>query len=254
MKTHISNLLLFIAAFVLANAPVTEAGMIINSYRYAASGGTFSPSDIAGLKLWLIGDNAPTGAVATWSDSSGNLNNATAIGVAQPTGVASVINGHQVVRFDGVNDIMSLTTGLSSNASYTLIAVMKKRVAGASLGALMRNGDYYTFGLLAYTNGEMYMTNGTQYSSYTGINGQATTWEVWTAINSGGTMTMYRHGSSAALGSILTGGSNRAFDSLATYPATPGDGDIAEIIYYDSALDASTRALVESYEIAKYGL
>ncbi|WP_230690505.1 hypothetical protein, partial [Streptococcus pneumoniae] len=74
-------------------------------------------------------DDAATGNVATWSDASAGGHNATAAGSLQPTGVAAVLNGHKVVRFNGAN---ALTVSLASTKPYTMFAVLKKRTAGVA--------------------------------------------------------------------------------------------------------------------------
>lgn len=73
------------------------------------------PSDYSGLKCWLKADDLSAGAVSSWTDASGNGNNATqGTGANQPTCVASAMNGRNVVRGDGVNDYLTIPAIRSS--------------------------------------------------------------------------------------------------------------------------------------------
>src|SRR5687767_7057806 len=104
---------------------------------YSGSGGTpaFDPSTIAGLQLWLKAD-AITGLsdadpVTTWEDSHTSNHDATqATGAAKPIYKTGIVNGKPVVRFDGVDDFLGLTS-LPAGAAKTLIIVAKQRINNA---------------------------------------------------------------------------------------------------------------------------
>lgn len=75
-------------------------------------GAAWTPASIAGLSLWYdatqlagLANNDP---VATWTDASGNANNATqGTASARPTYKTNVQNSKPAVLFDGVDDFMS---------------------------------------------------------------------------------------------------------------------------------------------------
>lgn len=73
------------------------------------------PDSMGGLKLWLKAD-AITGLndgdpVGTWNDSSGNGNNAAQSTAAnKPTYKTSIINSQPIVRFDGSNDRLDISS------------------------------------------------------------------------------------------------------------------------------------------------
>jgi hypothetical protein len=81
---------------------------------------SFSPSNIAGLQLWLdattglfdatSGGNPVTtdgSSVARWEDQSGNSRHITqSILLSQPILKTAIQNGKNIIRFDGVNDIL----------------------------------------------------------------------------------------------------------------------------------------------------
>lgn len=108
--------------------------IIIPTFRGCLSRATtFSPSDLSGLVQWLKAD-AITGLsdgdpVSTWGDSSGNGRDASGSGSARPVYKTNILNGKPTVRFDGVDDTMSLaaltlTKGISA---VTLFAVCRFR-------------------------------------------------------------------------------------------------------------------------------
>ena len=76
---------------------------------------TASPSDYSGLKLWLDAADASTithssNAVSQWNDKSGNGNHANQSNSSyQPVLYNSVLNSLPVIRFDGSDDVMTLS-------------------------------------------------------------------------------------------------------------------------------------------------
>ena len=86
--------------------------------RHQASA-PFSPTDIAGLGLWLKADAGVTvsgGFVTTWADQSGNGNNASiATAGEEPTFISSFSNAKPAIEFDGQGQIMQITSASSLN-------------------------------------------------------------------------------------------------------------------------------------------
>ena len=92
----------------------------------------FSPRDVSNLILWLdasaitgLNNNDP---VATWSDRSGNGNDATqATATNRPLYKTNIVNGKPVVRFDGVDnyltfgDLAALDFGTGGFSLYIVI-------------------------------------------------------------------------------------------------------------------------------------
>jgi hypothetical protein len=74
----------------------------------ADTGVPFTPAQLPNLALWLVGDKGVSVAsnkVTTWADQSGQNNHATqTVGDRQPTQVVNALNGHTVVRFDGLRN------------------------------------------------------------------------------------------------------------------------------------------------------
>ena len=95
--------------------------------------GSVSPTQIAGLQLWLDGSDAATlydattggslvaadGAVARWEDKSGNGRHATqSTSGSRPTRKTAIQNSLGVLRFDGSNDWLSIA---SSTATFKFL-------------------------------------------------------------------------------------------------------------------------------------
>lgn len=207
----------------------------------------FSPTDIAGLVLWVHGDTETAGALASWMDQSGNANHLTqAVGAAQPMVVASVIDGHNVVRFDGINDFLeSPSVTLSIRTEFFVIK--KNGAAGNSYHGIISQamGDFY----------QLYVPS--TFNSYIGVNrDHLTTFDSsFTLIRrviSASSVNVFKNGVAGTAGSH-SGGS---LSSLMYVGAFPGNGysnaDIAEIIIYNTDLSASDITDVEDYLNTKY--
>ena len=107
-------------------------------------GGGGGSDDLTGISLRYVADDV-TGSdgssVSTWPDSSGNSHNATqANGANQPVIKVNVVNGHRAVQFDGVNDVMQVTslspTVIGSATATAIFIVIKQNSAKAQNTAL----------------------------------------------------------------------------------------------------------------------
>jgi hypothetical protein len=90
----------------------------------------WTPGNIS-TALWLDANDASTitlngSTVSQWRDKSGNNRHASQATVAnQPTYTANGLNGKSVVTFDGVNDLMSLSSPYISSSGISSIAVLR---------------------------------------------------------------------------------------------------------------------------------
>ena len=79
----------------------------------------FSPTDISGLSTWLDATSlslADGAAVTSWSDKSGNVAPfGQATTAQQPVFKTGILNGKSVIRFDGVDDNLTITAPLNIN-------------------------------------------------------------------------------------------------------------------------------------------
>lgn len=205
----------------------------------------FVPTDIAGCVLWLRADGI-TGlsdgdAVTTWPDESGEGNDATQATTAKkPSYETGVLNGLPVVRFDGVDDLLQ---GSSDLTVRTIFAVVKSddlapEYDGLVTGQAGTDGD---LGLLVtpsgyYTNsqsGAIWYVNGTQTSSVADWSEFHIAVVKWSGYDY---TTSYQIGNDRGIGGRYL------------------QGDVAEILIYDSVLSDGDREAVRDYLNDKYAI
>lgn len=224
----------------------------------AIRGGSFLPTAIAGLTLWLRADTGITlngSRVSGWADQSGHGNDGSqGTAAQQPLLVASAQNGRPVLRGDGARRVD--ISGQGTPTAATLIFVMSGMVAatdsylmsavanltqglianyeGAQVVSWYNNGDIGNFGAMP-TDRSLHVFIVTQVNGSSLI-GYLDGAQVFSAVPAHDLL---------ALGSIISG---------ATLVAGGSDGDVAEVIAYDRVLAAGELASVTSYLKARYAI
>ena len=226
-----------------------------------------SPLYVPGVSLWLAGDQI-TGLsdgdpVGTWSDASGNGNNATqAVAAAKPVYKVNILNGKPVVRFAGVDDTLAMTDFIDlGTADHTLFIVATKTTEDGvfSTGFLEQQSD----STHRYVIWQVRLTPWTQnYYHNTGIGagfaGSLGTFRVRTFRRNGTTSEHFANGgagqSAVAADFVASGGGGinlgRTGGTLGAYV----QGDMAEIILYNRALSNAEINRVNAYLSRKYGI
>lgn len=214
---------------------------------------TFNPDSIAGLVGWWKADSlalSDGATVTSWADSSGNGNDGT--GVSTPVYKISILGGFPVVRFVSVESDYFTIPAISASPPYTIISVMRLSVGGFIVGSLATSSSL-GYGPSADALRHLAFNDGSY--TYTGTTDLGFTFHLLTAVvPSLGGGTGYVDGTSetsaAAYAPSLT-----SFTTIG-YVGGVGvsDGDIAEILIYDSALSTGDRTAVEDYLQSKYGL
>lgn len=195
------------------------------------------------------------------TDKSGNTKHATQ-GTAgnMPTWKASIKNGLGVGRMDNTNDVLSFSYPLGAATDFTVCIVFK-------ITALQ---DYTSiYGRLASTwDRHPAMHSGADGSVYTGVSTSARistsagyiangNYYILTLKKSGtssGNLALYKNSGTATVNTGKTE-TNPLSDTVAigqTGGVQPMNGDVCEYIEFASALDDTTRGLVESYLNAKW--
>lgn len=198
-------------------------------------------------------------ALSSWVDQSGNGNDASqSSGGAQPTYVSSSINGLPAIRFNGSTSFLDLPTASTlgiQNSEFDVFVVAKSSNSGIQflIGGTAGNYEVHLNGASGarfipkstlfvdkgatslYTNGSAYIFNAAAGSEngvlrVNGYAGGDSAYDSRNAENS--VITLGRRG-------------NGTFYL---------NGDIAEVIIYNSVLSAVDRASVESYLAAKYSI
>lgn len=220
------------------------------------------PSSIAGLALWLKADSlglADGAAVAAWPDSSGTGNDATqATGALQPILKRGIINGRSVVRFDGANDYMSFPNDPGANTSVFVVAAVN--VAAGALPAyasfIISGSGLFGFNICA----RLATTNWGTYCGADESAGEVLGIGVFNilGLDTGGALTyVYRNGVQKNSLAVHSNGNSGGGNLIGLYAPASGrylNGDIAEIVAYNSVLAAADRQFVEDYFGFRYNI
>ena len=200
-----------------------------------------------GQMLWLRADAGvvkdENNLVSSWTDESGNHNNATASGRSRPLFVANQANGLPVIRFDGVDDFMSF----NEISTMRTIFLVVKHDSGKSAGyeIILGHHTLYNFcgdigtNLFASNNISTYIKNGQDF-----VNGIATAPD-----------SMAKPANYSIISLVTTGNVTAEYiTNDGNYPGRYWNGDYAEILIYDKALSETGRQTAEEYLMEKYGI
>jgi hypothetical protein len=205
----------------------------------------FSPSEVSNMKLWLDASGLMSSA-DTWNDASGNANHATKNG--SPS-IASAPNGLSVMRYSGTAGEYHSFPNMAD--IRTVFWVLKKTGSNANMIMLGDSASGNTYNL--HPNGSSAMWHPSHASSSvvggtTKINGSTvngtstgipTTFSV-VSLKTTGNITASNFSNDRE---IVQSGVNRVFE-----------GDLAELLIFNTALSDSDIAKIEGYLAHKWGL
>lgn len=229
----------------------------------------FTPTQLSGLVAWFKADSIGAGdgsAVSTWSDSSGNANDATNGGAAgtKPTYKTNIVNGQPVVRFDGGDGLIVANQANFNIATYTAFivatytsgtgAIMAKNVLVANTTRRKLQFSFSNTTTFTTSSGN----DGTQFNTTIS---NATTPGIYVYTTTGDSAHIVtKNGTDTASTTTL----NESSGNFNSSPLLIGSafgigtegyvGDIAEIIIYNVPLAASERLGVQNYLADKYGI
>ncbi len=219
-------------------------------------------------KLWLDANRGVTligPNVSSWADQSGNGNTANpSSATARPSIVASSVNGYPSLDFDGVNDelLVADNAGLDLTSWHIFMVVIVDAQKNYNAWMVKGNDSQENFELLSYNDGNVhtptYYTDGTR-TSPSAAAGQATTTE-FNIIEYSYTSTVGRDAYKNNGATIITDNDNKtpSTNNFEIYignergTARYLDGDIAEVIVYNTRLNSAQRIIVNNYLAAKY--
>ena len=248
----------------------------------------FSPISIAGCRLWL--DAADTSSIAVsgtavtqWNDKSGQANHFTQVSsTARPVSGTTTQNNKNVVVFDGVNDCLNTNQTAAywkflHNSPSTLFFAVNKTGTQQSSSIIYNNdgsssnigyGVQLRYG--AENNIFHWITNGSS-GNYTVFQNTAAVYTTNTFFY--GSVTSDPTNGTAANRSEIrfkagaavknnagTTAASSSNPSFALQVGADGDngqfmqGNIGEIIVYDTALNATDRGKIETYLATKWGV
>jgi hypothetical protein len=194
----------------------------------------------------VLSDGNP---VSVWTDFSINGNDATQTGSARPILKTNIVNALPVVRFAfASSQYFTMTSPIVSTVSWTILSVMKPSGAAVQMWSLSNSTTQGQLSPIYNSDGQLYL--GASNVLWFGGVGDSTAFHIYTGTSA---VELFVDGSSRSL-SFIASGSSGDFDRIGSSGASFNDGDLAEVICYDSVLSSGNRGLVESYLSVKYGI
>ena len=227
----------------------------------------FQPTDIAGCELWLDAEQgvykdagttlaANNETVQQWNDQSGNGNHVSqSTAVNRPTYKTSGINSKASIDFDGIGDFMDSTTPVVS-APNTVFAVFNQTTNTINGGVVWDSdsGDRHNF----------FWRNSSGFYEAAAVNAEVTTISTLTAdyiaavVYNGASSSIHMNGADVGDGSVDLGSNSLNGITVGALRSNITgwymDGQIAELVVYNSVLSTADRQAVETYLADKWGI
>ncbi len=257
------------------DSSASELGATSIESDFNGPGGIGGVSGNTSLKLWtditrIFGETDQN--IITLKDFSGNDHD-----VSQSVGdaadlMADSLNGQNFARFDGIGDYYPGTLNYTPTAPQTMVAVAlfdqtNQGVADndyiVSIGGTGSAGDHASLARRQDASGDI-----NKFYSWDGANARLSTsvitgdqWNIHTQVldDGGGTRHYYyRDGANLSVGDYSSASFSASSTDFNIGRWTAGshyiDGDIAEVIVFDSALNSAQLNILHSYLSAKYDL
>lgn len=224
---------------------------------------------------------AADGAVARWQDKSGNGRHFTQSSSSrQPLRTTAVQNSRNVLRFDGSDDYLvgGDYLDITGNQSVTIFVVLKRAAQNVTHEVINKYGRPESTNAGNADNGILFQVtsankprinatdgnNNTIVDTVAAFDASSFTALAW-KLTSGSfaSASVFVNGQSVSTStpkSTLQSLTDTSYEwriGISRFSASfydPFNGDIAEIIMYDSALSDTNRQAVENYLLAKWGI
>lgn len=230
------------------------------SSSVSGPGGVGGTNGTTSLKLWLDSNKGVTtssGNLVTWLDQSGNGISTTSPAVAnRPAFSPNTLNGFPVISFDGSNDNLELSTNINTSTPTMFTVLNKTSVGSGYVTFLTLQNNLWT--ARNPSNDQWGMYNNTDVLSGVTLN---STYRILTSIernfndvdvNTNGVVVNRTNGTGyhgKALGTIGSNNNGSTNTGLQFF-----NGNIAEVIVYNTNLNLTEQIMVENALAAKYGL
>ncbi len=265
MKVYLTVVILHLFYFAAAQTgPGGVGDATTNVLWLSADQGVYS--NTAGTTPAVNGNN-----VAVWNDRSGNGRNAThSVTGEQPDFRTNVRNGLPVIRFSAANNDRLLSTGLvtANRASVFVVASWSSLpssnpgiIQGAPSGSAFSSAtNQKTIGMwVSSAGGNQVWGRGVESDNNTvdipqTTNTTAGTFYSFLNLYNGSTITQYVDNATA--GSIGYDGTLNDWSDfgIGRQASESWNGDIAEVIAFNVAVNDAQRIIINSYLAAKYDL
>jgi hypothetical protein len=225
----------------------------------AASGDT--PPVTSGLELWFNADAesyADGAPVPTWSDRSGNGRDLTAFdGASAPTYRAGAINGRAAIEFNGSNSLMKTygsTFTINQPDTFFIVYRQLDTSPGDFVFDSRDSSARQIFGQNTSGKLDEYANNPISAPATIPFAG----YQIWSGTFNGASSSLWQNGTQVASGNAggsgLAGFSVGALSTSNQYGYSYTHSQIAEILFYSSALSDSDRAAVTNWLKNRYAL
>lgn len=222
------------------------------------SPGPWTPADLSPEEWWDFSDGSTltldSGAVsAIASKGSGGRSASNGVAAGRPT--LSSVNGLSAALFDGSNDLLTLSSSLSTGASpnpLTIAQVFTRPSSGifsAIMGVGSNSPPYPT---LWWTDNLTYIAPWGGSSSTMGSADTRTGTFVDIIVRGASSTTLYRNGSTVASVSNVAG--SGSLTRIGSRGSTVHNGAICEIVYLYSDVSGADLANLTSYLMSKWGV
>jgi hypothetical protein len=224
-----------------------------------------TPSDLSGLKLWLISDTGVTkdgsNKVSAWADQSGTGNSVSQdTASSQPSWIDSVINQKPIIRFtggSGLDDYLQYGGDVSAiSTAFSVFLVIK-----FSANSYSYNPFYWGSPSTRYITNDnnvlKFLSQGgpTVPSSCPTLNSGSFIIMGITLNSSKSSVKFYLNGTACGSGDPSDTGSMVFFAlGIGILPTTDASVsfDLTEVVFYNTELSDSDRQGVEAYLNSKY--
>lgn len=177
-------------------------------------------------------------AVSTWSGRAGTTINGTATLTTRPAYQTNVQGGQPIVRFDGINDSIILSSTITSTNIH-IFSVLKK--LSTNISATLAGNNSVNSHCNNFSDGVTYFNDGTNYREF--ATGHLTQWGVIAASRSG-TQGEVRV-SGVSFKSTFTATAAFAFNRIGSGNGFFSSADFAASVIFQTALTAALEKRIE---------
>jgi hypothetical protein len=223
------------------------------------------------MTCWLRSDAFVTYSgsnVSFWADQSGQAYNASQSNSSnQPSLVVNSINGLPAINFNGTSSFMQFPTGFNNFAQGLSIFLVVKPTAATALSQIINLGtgssNDYNFGIEINSSSEaeffVYTSAGSGMTSVSYGSTIGTSAQLIEVIQTGTNATILTNGANPVTNASMNSipeptGRTANYLGQASGGGNYFNGEIAEVIIYNTALSTVQRQAVESYLISKFNL
>jgi hypothetical protein len=223
-----------------------------------------APPVTAGLQLWFdaghesYGDGA---AVTRWSDQSGNGRDLTAFDAgAAPVFRRAAVNGRPAVEFDGVRSLLKTYDSTFTLAQPDTFFVVYRDLApaGSPSGYVFDSRNSSIRQVLGRGSNDDVEIYADVALTVPALPYPFPSFDLWSGTFNGSSSGLYRNGALVAQGGVggasLAGLTVGGLSTSGQYGYAYGHVQVAEILWYDSALGAADRQAVTAWLEARYAI